>query len=265
MLHLSTSPAGAEPAQPLLPRIAAFAGEVEAGRRALPDPASAAGARVRTARRRRRCSAAFPTNAMTRGWSSSAIRPSRSSAPAKSAFLRSPAPRNRTACSVREADPVAGELACLGRREQPGGEAGRMQQAPEVVPGIREGSARRGAHPAGVDAAEDETCAGLEHVRDGALGAPPGTGARALSTGRLSASASRASIRSSSRRRRRPPTSDGSSRGSGSSEDLHRLVAPAPPVAALVALASLSVRSRSSIASHPGPPPGRRRRLGSSG
>jgi hypothetical protein len=72
--------------------------------------------------------------------------------------------------SVRQPHPEREQLVLLGRLEQTRGEAGRLQQSPEVVPRIGEVGAGLGAHASGVDAAEDDAQVSREDVGKRALG-----------------------------------------------------------------------------------------------
>jgi hypothetical protein len=71
-------------------------------------------------------------------------------------------PGGRPRHHIRDAEPVREQLALLRRLQQPGREAGQVQDRPEAVAGAGEVVARRGRHEAGVDAAEQH----LEAVRD---------------------------------------------------------------------------------------------------
>ena len=67
---------------------------------------------------------------------------------------------------IRDADPEWPQLELLRRIEEAGRETGRVQQAPEVVAGIREVGVRRIRVASGIDAAEDDTQAWRKDVRD---------------------------------------------------------------------------------------------------
>ena len=75
-----------------------------------------------------------------------------------------PARRVRQPHSELEKPPV------LARLEETGREAGSVEQAPEVVPRVRERRPRGCAHPARVDSAEDDSHPRREDIRDGRLG-----------------------------------------------------------------------------------------------
>ena len=102
----------------------------------------------------------------------------------------------RPARGIRQPDAVRKQLELLLRREEPRREVRSVQEAPEVVPRVRESSSRGRARPSGIDPTEDDADARPEDVRNGRLG--------------QTLSGSRVSIRSSSRRRSFSPISDGS-------------------------------------------------------
>ena len=72
--------------------------------------------------------------------------------------------RSRPGSRVRHPPAVRQELVLLGRLEQPGREAGHVQEPPEVVARIGEVGARGGGNPTGVDPAEDPGQPGCEDV-----------------------------------------------------------------------------------------------------
>jgi hypothetical protein len=78
-------------------------------------------------------------------------------------------PRRRADGGVRGADAVVEQLELLARLEQPRGQPGVVEEAPEVVARVGEVRMCGGRHPAGVDAAEDDVEPGREHVRNRAL------------------------------------------------------------------------------------------------
>src|SRR5205814_7538281 len=69
---------------------------------------------------------------------------------------------------VRRADAFLQQLELLGRLVQARGEAGRVEEAPEVVARVGEVRLRRGGHPPGVDPAEYDPQVRAEDVRYGA-------------------------------------------------------------------------------------------------
>ena len=103
----------------------------------------------------------------------------------------------RAACrpsrSIRQPDAEVDQRPLFVRLELPWREPGGMQQPPEVVARIREGGARGRARQTWIDAAEDESDAGREDVRNDRVG--------------QAASGSRASRRSSRSIRSFSPTS----------------------------------------------------------
>src|SRR5207302_405112 len=76
--------------------------------------------------------------------------------------------RGRSRRRVRGADALLQQLELFGRLVQARGEAGRVQQAPEVVAWVGEVRLRRGGHPPGVDTAEHDPQVRAEDVRYGA-------------------------------------------------------------------------------------------------
>ncbi len=75
----------------------------------------------------------------------------------------------RPAHRVRQTDTEREKLRVLLRLEEPGREAGRVEQAPEVVARVRERRLRTRAPVAGVDADEDEAQVRPERVGNGVV------------------------------------------------------------------------------------------------
>ncbi len=73
----------------------------------------------------------------------------------------------RAVGGIRDADSESQQLELLGRLEEARREAGLMQQAPEVVPGIGEVRVRAVGEATGVDPAEDDQQPRRENVGDG--------------------------------------------------------------------------------------------------
>ena len=80
-------------------------------------------------------------------------------------------PRRRAVRSVRHADPLPQQLELLRGLIEPRREPRRVQQAPEVVAGIREVRARGRRDAPRIDAAEDDSKPRRENVGDVARGA----------------------------------------------------------------------------------------------